>query len=178
MTPSLIAVSVPVAIHPISLLCADVDMRYVCPFGTRRRAFPNAGNLQNHILRRHPKPPTRPSIAAAPSREHSQVEETPHESQNGDAGPPSASDDSQTEELDARLLGSCLISDEFDDLYEAAVVAQDGCDEPQRLDSNRELLLFLARSGMPASLQQDLLDLLHHKEFDPKQVLTALLAAH
>ena len=98
--------------------------------------------------------------------------ETPPESQNEDARSPSASDDSQTEHLDASLLGNCLISDEFDDLYEAAVVAQDGDDKPQILDTNRELLLFLARSGMPASLQQDLLDLLLHKEFDPKQVCT------
>ena len=79
-------------------------------------------------------------------------------------------DDSFLSELDALSLGTVLCSDESDDLYDAALNAEGDAESAQKFNSNTELLLFLARSGLSASLQQELLDLLHHKEFDPKQV--------
>ena len=82
----------------------------------------------------------------------------------------SCSDNNVLDDLDALSLGTLFSSDQFDELYEAAMHAEGGADCPRVFNTNTELLLFLARSGLSASLQQDLLDLLHHNEFDPKQV--------
>ena len=156
-------------------------MQYVCPIGTCKQPFTNPGNLASHLKRKHPKPSRRPliaALAASPSRNDGSSGEASLGGQDEDHGPQPASDDSDFDELDAFNLGTCFSSDEFDDLYDAAVNAQDGPDSSQKFDTNTELLLFLARSGLSASLQQDLLDLLHHKEFDPKQVCTSSLPCH
>ena len=144
-------------------------MQFVCPVGTCKQPFTNAGNLAAHLKRRHPKPARRPQINS-PHPENPISQEASFESTEQDQGFRPDNSDSDNDELDAFCLGSVLNSDEFDDLYEAAVHAEDGLDLSHKFDTNIELLLFLARAGLSATLQQDLLDLLHHKEFDPKQV--------
>jgi len=151
-------------------------MQYVCPYDGCRQAFVSEGNRTQHLKRKHrfatKAGRTLKSLSAAP------VSQLEHDSGHDEGWPvdPSQNDglsesnDRVLTELDALSLGTFLCSDEFDDLYDAALSAEEESDSPQKFNSNTELLLFLARSGLSASLQQDLLDLLHHKEFDPKQV--------
>ena len=153
-------------------------MQYVCPHDGCRHAFVSEGNRTQHLNTKHrfatrakASRPLKPFNAAFVSQyQHDNspgVNSTWDPSQNDGT---SESDDRILTELDALSLGTFLCSDEFDDLYDAALHAEGEADSPQKFNSNIELLLFLARSGLSASLQQDLLDMLHHKEFDPKQV--------
>lgn len=107
------------------------------------------------------------------SASHSHQDSTTEESspvgigQNDDT---SETDERILTELEALSLSTVVCSDSFDGLHDAALNSEGEADSPQQFNSNTELLLFLARSGPSTSLQQDLLDLLHHREFDPKQV--------